>query len=245
MATGKKGYSRPNFFEGLIVKEDDLNDILRYTVDKHRIYNQHFHSPGVVAGVLGELRVTARERGDLSFEISGGYAIDGQGMPRRAGSDGAQRTALWSARNRLCLRQLRLALPGERGNRGGGLAGSGAAPGADAGVRSRVDAGTPEPAALAQGKGPGAGAGAVPGPGQPHRRHGHRRRAQSAAAVQAPVDDRRSRPGAWPCGVGPAHRYHQGRQSPLALLRRQSSLGISPPRLIRREAGDCPLIRLD
>lgn len=79
MATGKKGYSRPNFFEGLIVKEDDLNDILRYTVDKHRIYNQHFHSPGVVAGVLGELRVTARERGDLSFEISGGYAIDGQG----------------------------------------------------------------------------------------------------------------------------------------------------------------------
>ena len=85
MAIDKKGYVRPNFFEGLIVKEEDLNDILRYTVDKHRLYNQYFHSPGVVAGVLGELRVTARERGDLSFEISGGYAIDGQGMPRRAG----------------------------------------------------------------------------------------------------------------------------------------------------------------
>lgn len=79
MAIDKKGYVRPNFFEGLIVKEEDLNDILRYTVDKHRVYNQYFHSPGVVPGVLGELRVTARERGDMSFEVAAGYAIDGQG----------------------------------------------------------------------------------------------------------------------------------------------------------------------
>jgi hypothetical protein len=79
MAIDKKGYLKPNFFEGLIVKEEDLNDILRYTVDKHRLYNQHFHSPGVVSGFLGELRVTARERGDMSFEVAAGYAIDGQG----------------------------------------------------------------------------------------------------------------------------------------------------------------------
>ena len=79
MAIDKKGYVRPNFFEGLIVKEEDLNDILRYTVDKHRLYNQYFHSPGVVPSVLGELRVTARERGDMSFEVAAGYAIDGQG----------------------------------------------------------------------------------------------------------------------------------------------------------------------
>jgi len=79
MTTDKKGYLKPNFFEGLIVKEEDLNDILRYTVDKHRLYNQYFHSPGVVGSVMGELKVLARERGDMSFEIAAGYAIDGQG----------------------------------------------------------------------------------------------------------------------------------------------------------------------
>jgi hypothetical protein len=79
MATDKKGYLKPNFFEGLIVKEEDLNDILRYTVEKHRLYNQYFHSPGVVGSVMGDLKVLARERGDMSFEIAAGYAIDGQG----------------------------------------------------------------------------------------------------------------------------------------------------------------------
>ena len=37
------------------------------------------HSPGIVFGYAGDLRVTARARGDLSVEVQPGYAIDGMG----------------------------------------------------------------------------------------------------------------------------------------------------------------------
>src|SRR6476659_3401944 len=37
------------------------------------------HSPGIVYGYAGDLRVTARARGDLSVEVQPGYAIDGMG----------------------------------------------------------------------------------------------------------------------------------------------------------------------
>src|SRR6185503_5133792 len=37
------------------------------------------HAPGVIPGYAGELKVTARARGDLSIEVQPGYAIDGQG----------------------------------------------------------------------------------------------------------------------------------------------------------------------
>src|SRR5678810_981143 len=37
------------------------------------------HSPGIVYGYAGDLRVNARARGDLSVEVQPGYAIDGMG----------------------------------------------------------------------------------------------------------------------------------------------------------------------
>src|SRR5262249_12245924 len=37
------------------------------------------HSPGIVYGYAGDLRVSARARGDLSVEVQPGYAIDGMG----------------------------------------------------------------------------------------------------------------------------------------------------------------------
>ena len=37
------------------------------------------HSPGIVYGYAGDLKVNARARGDLSVEVQPGYAIDGQG----------------------------------------------------------------------------------------------------------------------------------------------------------------------
>src|SRR5262249_53515102 len=51
----------------------------RYHIDKRRLHNRMMHSPGIIYGYAGDLRVTARARGDLSVEVQPGYAIDGIG----------------------------------------------------------------------------------------------------------------------------------------------------------------------
>ena len=74
-----EGYKRINFFKGFLTTEKDWNDAERYHIDKRMLHNRMLHAPGVVFGHGGELRVTARARGDLSVEIQPGYAIDGVG----------------------------------------------------------------------------------------------------------------------------------------------------------------------
>ncbi|MGE0546811.1 MAG: hypothetical protein AB7R00_07125 [Kofleriaceae bacterium] len=73
------GFKRINFFKGFLTTEKDWNDAERYHIDKRRLHNRMLHSPGVVYGHAGDLRVTSRARGDLSVEVQPGYAIDGQG----------------------------------------------------------------------------------------------------------------------------------------------------------------------
>ena len=80
MPESEKGFKRINFFKGFLTTEKDWNEAERYHVEKRKLHNQMFHAPGVVPGFAGELRVTARDRADLSVEIAPGYAIDGSGQ---------------------------------------------------------------------------------------------------------------------------------------------------------------------
>ena len=79
MSDAVQGFKRINFFKGFLTTEKDWNDAERYHIDKRRLHNRMLHSPGVVFGYAGDLRVSARARGDLSVEVQTGYAIDGLG----------------------------------------------------------------------------------------------------------------------------------------------------------------------
>jgi hypothetical protein len=79
MSEQVQGFKRINFFKGFLTTEKDWNDAERYHIDKRRLHNRMMHSPGIVYGFAGDLRVTARARGDLSVEVQPGYAIDGIG----------------------------------------------------------------------------------------------------------------------------------------------------------------------
>ncbi len=75
----QQGFKRINFFKGFLTTEKDWNDAERYHIDKRRLHNRMLHSPGIIYGYSGDLKVNARARGDLSVEVQAGYAIDGQG----------------------------------------------------------------------------------------------------------------------------------------------------------------------
>src|SRR5215475_9877771 len=77
--TPQQGFKRINFFKGFLTTEKDWNDAERYHIDKRRLHNRMLHSPGIVYGYAGDLKVAARARGDLSVEVQPGYAIDGMG----------------------------------------------------------------------------------------------------------------------------------------------------------------------
>jgi hypothetical protein len=79
MSEQQSGFKRINFFKGFLTTEKDWNDAERYHIDKRRLHNRLLHSAGIVHGFAGELRVSARARGDLSVEVQPGYAIDGVG----------------------------------------------------------------------------------------------------------------------------------------------------------------------
>ncbi len=79
MSETQQGFKRINFFKGFLTTEKDWNDAERYHIDKRRLHNRMLHSPGIVYGYSGDLKVTARARGDLSVEVQPGYAIDGMG----------------------------------------------------------------------------------------------------------------------------------------------------------------------
>jgi len=48
------GFKRLNFFKGLVTYYTDWIDNELYRRDKRRWHNQRCHSPGVVAGYLGD-----------------------------------------------------------------------------------------------------------------------------------------------------------------------------------------------
>lgn len=79
MSEQQSGFKRINFFKGFLTTEKDWNDAERYHIDKRRLHNRMLHSPGIVYGYAGDLKVSARARGDLSVEVQPGYAIDGMG----------------------------------------------------------------------------------------------------------------------------------------------------------------------
>lgn len=79
MSETQQGFKRINFFKGFLTTEKDWNDAERYHIDKRRLHNRMLHSSGIVYGYAGDLKVSARARGDLSVEVQPGYAIDGMG----------------------------------------------------------------------------------------------------------------------------------------------------------------------
>jgi hypothetical protein len=79
MSETVQGFKRINFFKGFLTTEKDWNDAERYHIDKRRLHSRMLHSPGIVYGYAGDLKVTSRARGDLSVEVQPGYAIDGMG----------------------------------------------------------------------------------------------------------------------------------------------------------------------
>lgn len=85
MADERKGYIRLNHFHGLRLESPDFQVGESYHVEKKKLHNRVFHGYGVIAGFSpanddGDgLRVLSRRRGDLSVEVSPGFAIDGEG----------------------------------------------------------------------------------------------------------------------------------------------------------------------
>ena len=77
--TAAKAFKRINFFKGFLTTEHDWNDAEKYHIEKRKLHARSQHAPGVVQGFLGDLRVQARARGDLSFEVQPGYCVDADG----------------------------------------------------------------------------------------------------------------------------------------------------------------------
>lgn len=75
----EKEYKRINFFRGFVVKTDDWQTAEEYHFDRHQLHNAGFHGAGVVPGYRHRFRVRSRKRGDGSFEVMPGYAIDSEG----------------------------------------------------------------------------------------------------------------------------------------------------------------------
>ncbi len=72
-------FKRINFFEGFFTTDEDWNAGEAYHLEKRRLHNRVLHTPGVVPVAGGGMKVQARGRGDLSFEVTPGYAVDGRG----------------------------------------------------------------------------------------------------------------------------------------------------------------------
>ncbi len=72
-------FKRINFFEGFFTTDEDWNAAEAYHLEKRRLHNRVLHTPGVVPVAGGGMKVQARGRGDLSFEVTPGYAVDGRG----------------------------------------------------------------------------------------------------------------------------------------------------------------------
>lgn len=67
-----QGFVRPRFFAGQLLTEEDLQQIVDYTVAKHRLHNQRLWGDGVVCG----LEVTCHPCGGGTVQVNPGYALD-------------------------------------------------------------------------------------------------------------------------------------------------------------------------
>jgi len=65
-------FSRPQFFAGMLLSEDDLAAIDEYVVGKRRLTNRYLFGPGVVCG----LDVTCAPCDSRSVVVAPGYALD-------------------------------------------------------------------------------------------------------------------------------------------------------------------------
>jgi hypothetical protein len=66
------GYSRPKFFAGQLLTEDDLQQLSDYVVAKNRLHARHLFGAGVVCG----LDVTCYPCGGGNVTVNPGYALD-------------------------------------------------------------------------------------------------------------------------------------------------------------------------
>ena len=67
-----KGYSRPRFFAGQLLTEEDLQALSDYVLAKNRLHNRHFMGDGVVCG----LQVTCNPCGGSKLIVQPGHALD-------------------------------------------------------------------------------------------------------------------------------------------------------------------------
>lgn len=74
-----QNFKRINFFEGFFTTDEDWNAAEAYHLEKRRLHNRILHQSGIVPIAGGGLKVTSRGKGDLSFEVAPGYAVDGKG----------------------------------------------------------------------------------------------------------------------------------------------------------------------
>jgi hypothetical protein len=74
----KEAFRRINYFKGFFVQAEDLQNAERYHIEKRRLHNRCLHTPGVVAGCMGGLAVTATKDG-TTLTVAPGCAIDGRG----------------------------------------------------------------------------------------------------------------------------------------------------------------------
>ena len=75
----RKGYMRLNHFHGLRLESEDFETGERYHQEKRKLHNRCLHGWGVVPRQEGGLKVVARRRGDMSLDVSPGYALDASG----------------------------------------------------------------------------------------------------------------------------------------------------------------------
>jgi hypothetical protein len=67
-----EGFSRPRFFAGQLLTEEDLEMLTSYTVGKNRLHNRHLFGDGVVCGLL----VRCHPCLDGRVVVEPGYALD-------------------------------------------------------------------------------------------------------------------------------------------------------------------------
>ena len=69
-------FKRMNFFKGLFTRAEDWIADQSYHLEKHKLHNRGFHTPGVVDGEQQNLKVTVE---DGKLTVKPGYAVDGYG----------------------------------------------------------------------------------------------------------------------------------------------------------------------
>lgn len=73
-STSETGLSRPNFFAGQLLTDEDLRDALNYVIEKNRLHNRHFLGEGVVCGL--EVRHHPCPESQRKVIVKPGHALD-------------------------------------------------------------------------------------------------------------------------------------------------------------------------